>query len=310
MGDSIYEKQMKWRKAIEKKAEATRDKNALNSDREYTFTPNVNQANPPTHNPVPASFGAYSIKNKPLQNHGASTGDKALRAKRADKRLDDARRQPPLSAESLATGNGGHIQDTQQRGPHNSKDSHHQHQLHQPSKGAHTSNSSNRTSPNGATAALSGSGQGTGEGQGRLFTASTAGENQSVNSGNSSSSDDCSDRSDEQPIVELLERERKQWQLEREKLVQCIHLQQLELTKRSQAAHERAVDIAREFARVIDGFEERLVHVESSVQQEVVSLKTVAEQIHGDMKDYREFRSKVATHTNGSVKQGSGSQQT
>lgn len=131
-----------------------------------------------------------------------------------------------------------------------------------------------------------------------------------MNSGNSSSSDDCSDRSDEQPIVELLERERKQWQLEREKLVQCIHLQQLELTKRSQAAHERAVDIAREFARVIDGFEERLVHVESSVQQEVVSLKTVAEQIHGDMKDYREFRSKVATHTNGSVKQGSGSQQT
>lgn len=37
----------------------------------------------------------------------------------------------------------------------------------------------------------------------------------------------------------------RQWHNEREKLIQCIHLQQLELTQRSMAAHERAVDIAK-----------------------------------------------------------------
>ncbi len=37
----------------------------------------------------------------------------------------------------------------------------------------------------------------------------------------------------------------RQWREEREKLIQCIHLQQLELTQRSTAAHERAADIAK-----------------------------------------------------------------
>ena len=37
----------------------------------------------------------------------------------------------------------------------------------------------------------------------------------------------------------------RQWREEREKLIQCIHLQQLELSQRSIAAHERAVDIAK-----------------------------------------------------------------
>lgn len=83
----------------------------------------------------------------------------------------------------------------------------------------------------------------------------------------------------DEPLVELLERERKQWQLEREKLLQCIHLQQLELTQRSVAAHERAVDIAKEFARAIEGFEERLVSVESNVQKEIMSIKSIAESI-------------------------------
>ena len=37
----------------------------------------------------------------------------------------------------------------------------------------------------------------------------------------------------------------RQWREEREKLIQCIHLQQLELSQRSIAAHERAIDIAK-----------------------------------------------------------------
>lgn len=37
----------------------------------------------------------------------------------------------------------------------------------------------------------------------------------------------------------------RQWREEREKLIQCIHLQQLELSQRSLAAHERATDIAK-----------------------------------------------------------------
>lgn len=46
---------------------------------------------------------------------------------------------------------------------------------------------------------------------------------------------------------------------------------------RSLAAHERAMDIAKDFSRLIEAFEERLVAVESNVQKEIVSLKSVAE---------------------------------
>ncbi len=83
----------------------------------------------------------------------------------------------------------------------------------------------------------------------------------------------------DEPIIELLERERRQWQDEREKLIQCIHLQQLELTQRSMAAHERAVDIAKDFARLIGAFEERLVAVETNVQKEIASLRAVTENL-------------------------------
>ena len=83
----------------------------------------------------------------------------------------------------------------------------------------------------------------------------------------------------DEPIIELLERERRQWREEREKLIQCIHLQQLELSQRSMAAHERAVDIAKDFARLIGAFEERLVAVETNVQKELSSLKSVAESL-------------------------------
>ncbi len=70
----------------------------------------------------------------------------------------------------------------------------------------------------------------------------------------------------DEPIVELLERERREWHTERIKLLHCIHLQQLELNQRSISAHERAADIAKEFASAIEKFEERLVSVESNVQ--------------------------------------------
>jgi hypothetical protein len=43
---------------------------------------------------------------------------------------------------------------------------------------------------------------------------------------------------------------RRQWREERQQLIQCIHLQQLELTQRSVAAHERAADIAKVSRRV------------------------------------------------------------
>ena len=79
-----------------------------------------------------------------------------------------------------------------------------------------------------------------------------------------------------EPIVELLERERRQWHSERERLIQCIHLQQLELSQRSIAAHEKAADIAQEFAKAIEMFEERLVTVESNVQKEIMSIRGIA----------------------------------
>jgi hypothetical protein len=70
----------------------------------------------------------------------------------------------------------------------------------------------------------------------------------------------------DEPVVELLERERREWHAERIKLLHCIHLQQIELNQRSIAAHEKAAEIAKEFVSAIDRFEERLVSMESNVQ--------------------------------------------
>jgi hypothetical protein len=75
----------------------------------------------------------------------------------------------------------------------------------------------------------------------------------------------------------MLERERREWYVERTKLVNCIQLQQVELNQRSLAAHDKAVDIAKDFARVIEGFEQRLLTVEENVHKELVSIRTIME---------------------------------
>jgi RarD protein len=45
--------------------------------------------------------------------------------------------------------------------------------------------------------------------------------------------------------IEVLERERREWRLERIRLMQCIHHQQIELGQRAAASHERATEIAK-----------------------------------------------------------------
>ncbi len=45
------------------------------------------------------------------------------------------------------------------------------------------------------------------------------------------------------------------------------------------ASHDRASEIAKELARAIEGFEERLVTIESNVHKEILSLKAIAESI-------------------------------
>jgi len=77
----------------------------------------------------------------------------------------------------------------------------------------------------------------------------------------------------------MLERERREWYIERTKLVNCIQLQQVELNQRSLAAHDKAVDIAKDFARVIEGFEQRLLTVEENVHKELVSIRTIMEHL-------------------------------
>lgn len=86
---------------------------------------------------------------------------------------------------------------------------------------------------------------------------------------------------DDISVVEILERERRQWHAERIKLIHCIHLQQLELAARSSAAQERATDIAKEFARAIDGFEQRLVAMETNSQKELQAIRSVVEAMRG-----------------------------
>lgn len=76
-------------------------------------------------------------------------------------------------------------------------------------------------------------------------------------------------------IVQVLERERREWHAERAKLTHCIHLQQIELASRSSAAQETAALIAQEFARVIKSFEERLEKVESTTHKELAHIKDI-----------------------------------
>jgi hypothetical protein len=106
----------------------------------------------------------------------------------------------------------------------------------------------------------------------------------------------------EEHVVELLEKERREWYAERMKLIQCIHLQQLELTQRSSAAHDVAVDIAKEFARVIEGFEERLANIEDNVGKEISSIKGIAESLKLTMekKDHNNSHSNNTSNNNSS----------
>jgi hypothetical protein len=84
---------------------------------------------------------------------------------------------------------------------------------------------------------------------------------------------------DEEPIVEILERERREWHAERVKLIHCIHMQQLELAHRAAAANTQAVEIAKDFAQTVESFEERLVSVEDNVHKEILAIKAIAESL-------------------------------
>lgn len=56
-----------------------------------------------------------------------------------------------------------------------------------------------------------------------------------------------------------VQRERRDWGKERAQLLTVIELQQRELGKRGGSVQERAAEIARDFARSVLGFEERLL---------------------------------------------------
>lgn len=84
--------------------------------------------------------------------------------------------------------------------------------------------------------------------------------------------------SDEEAIVEILERERREWHKERLALIQCIKMQQLNLAQ-SSAAREQAMTIAKDFAKAIEGFEDRLTAAESNVQRELTAVKVIADSL-------------------------------
>ena len=88
---------------------------------------------------------------------------------------------------------------------------------------------------------------------------------------------------DDFTLIKLLESERKEWANERMKLINCIHLQQMELSQRATAAQSRAGDIAKEFARTIEGFEQRIESVETNVQKEILLIKNITENLKSDI---------------------------
>lgn len=81
------------------------------------------------------------------------------------------------------------------------------------------------------------------------------------------------DEEEEETFFAQLQRERREWRKEREQLLRVIELQQVELNKRSAAVSEKATGIAQSFSDTISTFEERLVHLESSVASELRMLR-------------------------------------
>lgn len=57
----------------------------------------------------------------------------------------------------------------------------------------------------------------------------------------------------------------------------------MDMSQRSIAAHDRAADIAKEFARAIESFEERLLSVETSVQREIMAIKSISESLRASV---------------------------
>ena len=66
-------------------------------------------------------------------------------------------------------------------------------------------------------------------------------------------------------VYDVLERERKEWGVEREWLLRALSLQQEELHHQSEAIYNKASDMAREFARSISVFEQRIEQLEQQV---------------------------------------------
>lgn len=86
--------------------------------------------------------------------------------------------------------------------------------------------------------------------------------------------EDDEDSEDDEPLIELFERERKKWAAEREKLIQCIHLQQIELNNRALSSHEKAIEIAKDFSSVIQIFEDRLSKIENNMSSDINNIKS------------------------------------
>jgi len=81
------------------------------------------------------------------------------------------------------------------------------------------------------------------------------------------------DQYDDETFYEQLQRERREWARERERLLRVIELQQMELSKRSSAVRDKAASIAQSFSATVSTFEERLTELESSVASELRMLR-------------------------------------
>mmetsp|Transcript_14906 Transcript_14906/g.24814 ORF Transcript_14906/g.24814 Transcript_14906/m.24814 type:complete len:342 (+) Transcript_14906:74-1099(+) len=284
---SSYEKQMQWRKAKELKASKVRDDKQIRESKANTFAPTKY-----SDHPVAEFTGrAREINDQSAQQH-VERQRKALKEKKArqskvaqDKSYGDGDdfightlHSSPHSLTSQREGGEGRVGGYEESSYYAEHEEAYRARSH--SDQQHTisaASSSDYYKSNHPT-----------HGSNRLHKGKHKNNEShyrpqdllsSEDDSDDDDDDDDDDSSGDEPLVELLERERKQWREERERLVQCIHLQQLELTQRSVAAHERAVDIAKEFARAIECFEDRLVSVESTVQKEILSVKGIAESL-------------------------------
>lgn len=83
----------------------------------------------------------------------------------------------------------------------------------------------------------------------------------------------------EEYLIDMIERERREWDDERAKLKFCIYLQEQELNEKAAAAEERAQVLTKEFMEARTQSEERLNTISNNIYRDIRDLQSISQSV-------------------------------